>query len=311
VRVVPIFIAIAAIASAQNEKTMYTTDLNGNRVAAATSESLDDTHRQLSESINGRTVPLESTETHTLSKSGNRTVTETITKRYGSTGELASTQRTVTDTESLPNGSSNQSIRVYSSDVNGSMKETERQEVQKRVQGSSTTTETVLQRPDISGSFATSEKRSARADVSGNVTNTAETVYRRSQNGDLYPALQQVKIETRTGKDTVSEQVAYYEPGVTGKLQLARQTVSTSVTDAAGNETKEVNLYAASAYGRVQEEGAASQQISEQQLITRHVRADGGTTETLSVRRPSLSDPHQLGSPQLISETVCTGNCKP
>jgi hypothetical protein len=237
-------------------------------------------------------------------------VTETLVKKYNATGDMSSTERRVTETETFPNGASNQSIHVYTSDINGVLKEMERREIQERVQGNSRTTETTVERPNLSGSFQTSEKRTAKSDTSGNRTDTTETVYRRSQNGDLYTALQQVKVVTRTNKNSVSEQIADYEPSVvTGSLQLARQTLSTTTTDAAGNETKEVNLYASAVDGRVQEPGAP-QQIKEQQLITRHPAADGKVTETLTVRRPSLADPGRLGSPQVISETVCSGNCK-
>ena len=301
----------AALAWAQNEKTTFTTDISGNRVASATNENTENSHTELSHSINGRTVPLEAAETHVISKSANHVVTETITKKYNATGELAATERVVTDTETLPNGAgSNKSLRVYNTDVNGNAKETERRDVQERVQGTGRTSETVVQRLDNSRSFATTEKRSATTDVAGPKTETTETVYRRSMNGELYPALQEVKVQTRVSKTKVDEQVADYEPSVTGKLQLARQTVSTSVTDAAGNETKEINLFAAAVDGRVQEQGAP-QQIKEQQLVTRHTGADGKLTETLAVRRPTLSDPNRLGNPQVVSETVCTGNCKP
>ncbi len=307
-RVLCITLCVAASAFAQNEKVLYTTDINGNRVASATSDSSDDTHRELSRSINGRSVPLETTETHTISKTGSHVVTETITKKYNPNGELAYTERRVTDTESLAGGGSNKSVQVYSTDVNGSFRETERQQIQERVQGASKTLETTVQRPNLSGAFETAEQRSARTQTAGAKTETDETVYRRSQNGELYPALKQVKVQTQVNKSTVTEQVADYEPGVTGNLQLARQTVSTSVTDAAGNETKQVSLYAASVDGRVQEAGAPLQ-VKEQQTISRQAGPGGSVVETLSVQRPSLADPGKLGSPQVISETVCTGNC--
>ena len=53
--------------------------------------------------------------------------------------------------------------------------------------------------------------------------------------------------------------MADYEQSLTGNLQLARQTVSTTTKDKDGNETSEVNLYAAAADGRVQENGARQQ----------------------------------------------------
>jgi hypothetical protein len=33
--------------------------------------------------------------------------------------------------------------------------------------------------------------------------------------------------------------------------------------------------------------------------------------ETVSVRRPTVSDPGTLGPPRQLSQTVCKGDCKP
>jgi hypothetical protein len=33
--------------------------------------------------------------------------------------------------------------------------------------------------------------------------------------------------------------------------------------------------------------------------------------ETVSVRRPSVSDPNRLGDLQKVSETLCQGKCQP
>lgn len=300
-----------ALAWAQTDKTTYMTDINGHRVAASTNDATplpDGTvRREVSQSVNGRAVPLEKTEQH-VTKSGTHTTTETITHRYDPTGNLSLTERVVTEHDDLPGGSSTESSRTYRSDVSGGMREMERRDVDTRVQGSTTTQQTVVARPGMDGSFQTAEKRSTESQKSGDRTDTKETVYRRSQNGDLYPALQQVKTETKTGATTAA-QIADYEPSsLTGNLQLARQTVSTSTVDKAGNETREENLYAPAADGHIQENGAP-QQIKEQQLITRRVASDGTVTETLGVRRPMPSDPTKLGGLQEISETVCKGKC--
>jgi hypothetical protein len=301
---------LGALACAQTANTLYTTDINGNRVTASTTDTarLPDgtSKKEISQSINGRTVPLESTQTH-VTKSGNHTTTETITTRYDPTGTIPLTERVVAERDTLPGGSFTETSRTYRSDVSG-VKEVERREVDTRVQGSTTTQNTVVSRPGLDGSFQTAEKRSSESQKAGDRTDTKETVYRRSQNGDLYPAVQQVTVENKTGQTTTA-QVANYEPSaLTGNLHLASQTVSKSTVDKAGNETREVDLYAPAADGHIQESGAP-QQIKEQQLITKRVASDGSVTESLSVRRPLPSDPTRLGVVQPISETVCTGKC--
>jgi hypothetical protein len=299
-----------ALALAQNQSTQYVTDLSGNRVPSAladTSISIDgNTKRELTQSINGRTVPLEKTERHETT-SGDTTTIEVITTRYGPTGEVGMTERTVTQREKLSNGGSTESTHVYRSDINGTLKESERRTATTQVQGSNSTTDVSIDRVGINGGFQNAEKRNIVSVASGNHTESKETVLRPSQNGAMVTALQEIRSITRNG-DATSEQVADYEPGVTGNLKLARQSVTTSTKDKAGNETKQVDLYAASIDGRVQEPGAP-QQLKEQQSITRTVSPDGSVVESLSVRRPSLSDPGKLGAPEKISETVCKGHC--
>ena len=150
-------------------------------------------------------------------------------------------------------------------------------------------------------------KRTASSTGTDSRQQSSETVYRLSNNGGLYEALRQVSVSTKQG-DRSTADTAYYEPGVTGALVLARQSVSTTVKGSDGRETTEVNLYARAADGRVQENDAP-QQIKEQQIIERRKGPDGSVTETLSVRRPSVSDPKQLGGVQRISETLCKGKC--
>lgn len=302
---------IGALAWAQNDTTLYRTDLNGHRVAeeAFDTSLVPDGHatRELSRSVNGRVVPLEKTE-QTVTKAGNKTTTETIIKRYDPTGELIMTQRVVSEKETQPNGSSTETAKTFASDFSGTLKEMERRTVNTTVQGGLTTKQTEIDQPGLDGSFQVAEKRSSESQKSGDRTDTKETVYRRSQNGDMAPALQEVVTETKTGA-TTTRQVANYEPGLTfGTMRLASQAVSVTTKDKDGNETSEVNLYSSAADGRVQENGA-TQQIKEQQLITRRVGSDGSVTDSVSVRRPSISDPTKLGSPQQISQTTCTGKC--
>jgi hypothetical protein len=49
--------------------------------------------------------------------------------------------------------------------------------------------------------------------------------------------------------------------------------------------------------------------LYEQQTIDRRPGAGNSVIETLSVRRPSISDPTTLGPSRQISETICKGKC--
>jgi len=298
-----------ALAAAQSTTTIYTTDLNGHRVEAASARSSDGVHTERSRSVNGREVPLEQIDEHVVSDSPDGKVTERIVRKYDPTGQLQATEKVLIREQKRPDGSSTVHSTTYRSDGNGRLQEAERSTTESRTQGSSTTAQTAIERPTINGSFETTEKRSAASRTSGDNTETNETVYRRSGNGDFYPALRQVKEQRKTG-DKTAENTAFYEPDVTGQLALARRSVSTTTKSADGSELTQVDLYARSADGIVRD-NQAPQQIKERQIISREKRPGGEVTETLSVSRPSIADPTRLGAVQKISETICKGKCDP
>lgn len=301
-----IFLLAGALAAAQSATTTYTTDINGNRVDAST--TLANAERtEVSRSINGRLVPLEQTEERVLSEDASGKVTETVTRKYAPTGQLMSTERVVTDAQKLAGGGSKVKATTYRSDVNGQMQEAQRTTKESHIQGATTYAETVVERPTLNDAFQAIEKRSEVTDTADGASHGQETVYRRSGNGDFYEALRHVTEERKTG-DQTTVHTAYYEPDATGALQLARQNVSTTTKQPDGTEVTEVNLYARSVPGVVQNSGAP-EQLQEQQVIQRGKGPDGAVVETLSVRRPTISDPGRLGGLQKISETVCKGKC--
>jgi hypothetical protein len=300
-------IAGAALAMAQSATSVATVDINGHLNETPVARSSNGDHTELSRSLNGREVPLEQTDEHVISESGDRKVTERIVRKYDPNGQLQGTERVLIQEQKRTDGSSTVQATTYRNDVNGHMQEAERSTTESRKQGDSAVTETVIARPTINGSFETTEKRSVTSQTSGDVTHQNETVYRRTGNGDFYPALRQVKEQRKAG-DKITEDTAFYEPDPTGQLALARQTVSTTTKNPDGSQLTEVNLYAKGADGIVQD-NRAPQQIKEQQIISREKGPGGAIVEKLSVRRPTLADPTHLGPVQKISETVCTGKC--
>jgi hypothetical protein len=306
VKCCPIFVLAGSLAFAQSATTTYTTDINGNRVDGST--FLSNAERtEVSRSINGRLVPLEETEERVLSEDANGKVTETVTRKYAPNGQLASTERVVTDTQKLDGGGSRVKATTFRSDVNGGMREAQRTTTETRKQGSTTYAETVVERPTLNDAFQAVEKRSEVTESTDGGSHGQETIYRPSGNGGFYEALRHVTEERKTGDQTTLH-TAYYEPDATGSLQLARQDVSTTTKQPDGSQVTEVNLYTKSVPGVVQNNGAP-EQLQEQQIIQREKSPDGGVVETLSVRRPTIADPGRLGGLQKISETVCKGKC--
>jgi hypothetical protein len=95
-----------------------------------------------------------------------------------------------------------------------------------------------------------------------------------------------------------------------GQLELASQSESTSSKQPDGTEVTQTNLFAKTVAGNVQDSRGAMR-VKEQQVVQRRTNPDGSVVETLSVRRPSVSDPNRLGDLQKLSETVCKGKCQP
>jgi hypothetical protein len=310
-----VFALMGSLAAAQSVATTYTTDINGNRVAAATvvasAQPGAEEATQITQSINGRTVPMQRTETRVLSKDANGSVVETIVRKYDPNGQVGSTERVVTETQTRPNGSTVHAT-TYRSDVNGNMAAAERSTVESEKQGGVTTTQSVTERPAPGGSFQAVEKTTRVSEVSGDKTHDDEIVYRRAlgSGGDFSQAVRDVKDITHTG-NVITETSAHYEPVATAsQMRLVQQSQSTTTKHPDGSETSQVNLYGSSWTGNVSD-GDAPLALREQDIIERQKGPGGNVTEILSVRRPTPADPNRLGPATKVSETVCTGKCAP
>jgi len=302
-----LYALMAAAGLAQSNTASYITDINGHRVEVASSASPRDGERtELSQSVNGRQVPLERTETHVLSKDANRTVTETIVRKFDRTGQLISTERTVQDEQKHGNASTIQAT-IYRSDTNGALHEDERRVIETQVQGPTTTSDVVISRAGATGSFDPVEKRKVVTTGDANTTHENQTVYRPSPSGQFFEAQREAKDIQKTGNKTL-ENTASYEVDYTGKMQLVGQTVSTTTKAGDGSEVTETDLYGRASLGRPRDE-QSGQKIDEQRIIERTKGPNGAVIETTTVRRPTLADPSHLGDPNQLSETICTGKC--
>ena len=299
----------AALAAAQSATNTYTTDLNGNRAAGQSFTSSDSDRKELFQSINGHQVPLEQTVDRVVREDANGKVTERIVKKFGREGQLASTERVMIEESKLPSGGSSVRQTTYRSDVNGGLQEAERRTTLTSVAGSTTTASTVIDRPTLNGSLETVEKRAAVTDGPADNLHTTESVYRRDGSGGFQEALRYVTTASKQN-DAVKETTASYEPGLNGQLQLAAQSESTSKKLPDGTQVTQTDLYAQTVAGNVQD-SSGRMRVKEEQIVERRTNPDGSVVETLSVRRPTVSDPDRLGGLQKLSETVCKGKCQP
>jgi hypothetical protein len=280
-------------------------DLNGNSIQSAVYTAKDGDRQELTQSINGRKVPLQQSETRVLSDGPNGKTTETLTRKYDATGQIVSTERTVVEEKKLPNGAVIHAT-TYRSDLNGQMAESERRTIESQTQGPTSTTEVTVSRPGISGSFDVAEKRSVVTNADGKTLHETEVVQIPAANGQLMEAARLVREQSTVNGTTTSTE-ARYEPDFTGKISLASQQVATIRKESDGSLVTQVDRYATAAYGIARTENA-TQQLKEQEVIVRREK-NGVVTETTSFSRPTMQDPGRLVPSGPVSELVCTGKC--
>lgn len=297
----------AASVAAQSTSFLLTPDLNGRNVESAAFVAKDGDRTELTQSINGRQVPLEKTDTHVLSEGPNGKTTEIIVRRYDGAGLLASTERTVTEEEKTSNGSVIHAT-IYRSDLNGTFQEAERRTIESQTQGNTTTSDVAISRAGLNGSFVLAEKRNIVTVTNkdaGSVQAT-EVIERPTTNGDFAEAAREVREQTKAG-DKVTSNTVNYELDYTGKMNLILQQVETTSKSPDGSVVTERNTFAPSMYG-VARSGDGGPKLREQEVIVRREN-NGVVTEKTTVSRPTLQDQNRLGPSSPASELVCTGKC--
>ena len=288
-------------------------DVNGNRVAdgpaisqtkSASSSVTTVTHQ----SINGGTVPLEKVEVHVLRDDASGKVTERITRRFDPQGNALPPVRETTEEQKRPDGSSTIQTTTYRSDINGNMQIAEKTTTDTHTTGSSENSETTVQRATADG-VQTVEKRDEVVVKQPGGYQSESTIYRSDGNGGFYTAVRQTAEHTEQNSQS-SDSSAEYERGPNGDLQLHSQTVTKTVTRPDGSKDAVVDIYGRSVPGTVSGSDSGLK-LQEQQVIETAPGPNNTVIQTLSVRRPSVSDPQTLGPARQISETVCQGDCKP
>ena len=300
--------------NAQQSNISNTTsvDVNGNVVpdgpAISQSKSANGSETMATtQSINGRTVPIEQVEERVLRNDSSGKVTERIVRTYDPQGNPLPPVRETIEEQKRPDGSSTVQSTTYRADINGNTQVIEKSVTDTQKNGSGETSETVVQRPTANG-LETVEKQSQVVSRQGDNYQTESTTYLRDGNGGFSPAVRQTTEHKVQGSE-VSDNSAEYEKGSNGDLQLHGQTVSKTTTLPDGSKDSVVDIYSPNVPGTVggNESGL---KLQEQQTIESKPGPGNTVVETLSVRRPTLADPATLGPSRQLSQTVCKGDCK-
>jgi hypothetical protein len=260
------------------------------------------------QSINGRTVPMERVETHVLRNDSSGKVTERIVQRYDPQGNPLPAVRQVIEEQKRPDGSSRTQSTTYSTDINGNRQITEKLVTDTQKNGSGETSETVVQRPTVNG-LETVEKQSTVVSKQGNDYQSESTTYRRDGNGGFSPAVRQTTQHTVQGQEA-TENSAEYERDSSGQLALHGQTVSKTVTRADGLKETVLDVYSRDVPGTVSG-NESGLKLQEEQSIEQNAGPGDSVVQTVTVRRPTIADPGTLGPARQLSQTVCKGDCKP
>jgi hypothetical protein len=253
-------------------------------------------------------VPVERAEERVVREDASGKVVERTIRHYDSTGNPLGTEKVVIEERKDGGGSSTVTTTKYGMDINGRNQVKERTTTQIQSSGDSETANTTIERPTANDSLETVEKQTkvtVKQGASGGYEESAET-YRRGPAGDFYEATRRVAQHSVSGTES-KDNIAEYEVGATGRLELHGQTVTTAQKRADGSEEVSVDIFSKNVPGVLNDSG--SLQLKEHQTIERRTGPGDSVVETLSVQRPTVSDPKRLGPPQQISETVCKGKC--
>ncbi len=306
-------VALSLAAQESNTSSATSVDINGNRIAdgptiSRTTSPNGSQTTVTTQSINGRTVPMEQIEEHVVRNDSSGKVTERIVRRYDPQGNALPPSRQVIEEQKRPDGSSTVQSTTYGTDINGNTQITEKSVTQTQKNGSNETSETTVDRPTVDG-LQTVEKQSQVMTKQGKNYEADSTTYRRDGNGGFYAAVRQTTEHTEQGSE-VSENSAEYERGPTGELQLHGQTVTKTVTRPDGSQDAVVDVYSRNVPGTVSG-NESGLKLQEQQTIESAPGPGNTMVQTVNVRRPTVSDPGTLGPARQLSQTVCKGDCKP
>ena len=308
-----VFVSAVALCAQSTSTSASSVDINGFRVqdgrqVTTTKTAGGSETTETMQSVNGRSVPLERVEERVLRDDASGRLVERNIRRYDQQGNPTGSVRETIDEQKRPDGSSTTTATRYRSDINGGMQLTQKAVTETTKSGAEERSQTVVQQPTVNGSLDTVEKQETVKVAQPNGSRDETTTYRPSGTGGFYPAVRTVTDHTDQNGQS-SDNTVEYEASPGGALQMHSQTVTKTVTAPDGSKSSVVDIYGTNVPGNAGAPGSALK-LQEQQLIDRQKGPGGSVTQTLSVRRPTMSDPNTLGPARQLSQTVCKGDCK-
>ncbi len=228
-------LAVAGTLAAQ-QSSIVTFDLNGHsvpgpsiyRVATPSGERQVRTTR----SINGRAVPVESSEDRVLSKSPSGEVIERTIVRYDADGNPGPPEKVRIERATLPGGTETVRTTTWRADLNGNFSLTERSRSEKSAQG---TMQTWLERPSGNDGM----ELVARIDRTERGGRSETVEYRRDTNGAFVEASREVSTTSQAAGRQTTETVRFDD----GSSEPASRTVARRIERPDGSVVEDVDIY--------------------------------------------------------------------
>lgn len=301
-----VLIAAWCVCASAQQTTTYKTDLNGRRITdgvySATQDGKTSTRTEMTQSINGRMVPLESTEEKVVKEDSTGRVVERLIRRYDANGNPTSAEKQQVQEKFNSDGSVSSVLNVYRGDINGGYAFAERVVTDSSKSGDAVQANVIVERATINGSTDVVEKQTKVTSGEKDTVKSDVTTFRKDNSGRFVQHIRVVS-DSKPQDGARVENTVQYELADNGQLRVASQTVARVRKNPDGTESKEVDIFRAvpgradpSAAPRLQERQVIEQRKSGEQLV-----------ETTLVQRPTINDPGHLGPAQRISEKVCTG----
>ena len=309
-RVAWLSIVIVVLGSAQDATTrrQAVRDLNGNRaegpvISERTSPGVME-RVEKRQNLNGHLTPAEAVEERVLRDDSSGRVIERVIRRFDASGNPLPLEKTTVEETKRPGGLT---IRTTTrrADLNGNMADAERSRTEVEIAGARRTSAVVIERPSINGSFEAVEKRNVLKEGPDEHYQENTVVFRKGLSG--FAEAQREITRHSSGKGSTTEETALYEAGSSGQMELRKQIVSRATLRPDGSQEEEVDRFGTGIPG-IAGGSSSGMRLQERESVRRR-KTVGGLLETVSVQRPTVSDPGVLGPPKVISETECRGSC--
>ena len=303
------FGAILLAQQSSQQSSTWTIDSSGQRVEGHTYTSEESPgggrHIEAARSINGRMVPVQSTEDRVLRQDPQGKSVERIVRKYDQNGNPVPAAKVLTEETKNPDGSTTITSSAYEADLNGNMRLSERSTTQIR-KGATTETTTTVERTGLNGSLQTTERAMSVERPAAGGSQVESTVYRRDVSGNFTPVAQDIKqISKKGAEETVDD--SHYEIDATGKLVLASRAIDHVKKNPNGSSVTETDVYSKFSVGRTQDATATGEPKLQQQVRReRAVGPDGTVVETTSARARLPNDQSQFGTYEKASQVTYT-----